>query len=88
MELLDRFRNELKKYYDDKIFEIGSIKENENVIYARVEMIDKNAPLIPGICHFIIEKDNPNVIKLYDPFSYFGKTNPQLKDLKVIWKKE
>lgn len=88
MEILDKFKTEFKKHYDDKIFEITSIEENEYVICAVVQMIDKNAPIIPGICNFAIEKDNPDVIRLYDPYIVnYLKPNPKFKDLKVIWKK-
>ena len=88
MEVLERFKDKLSKSFDADIYEITSIKENDYVIYAVVEMIDKNAPIIPDICDLVIEKNNPNIIKLYNPFMQLINPNQKYKNMKTIWKKK
>ena len=65
MEILDRFNEGLKKYYDTSLIEIWRIDENENIILARTRMIDENADIIPDVFDLYIEKNNPKEIRLF-----------------------
>ncbi len=88
MEALDRFNEVLKKYYDTSQIEIWRIDENENIILARIRMINKNADIIPGVFNLYIEKQNPKEIHAFNPFKNYKNPDLRFKGFKVVWEKK